>query len=164
MVVQEGKTQLIGHVLELEEKVYQALRPIVPKEWLSVDLTMPQLNILLVLFTDGPTRMSVLASSLGVSLATATGIVDRLVERGIILREGQPGDRRVVLCKLSDKGQELVGRLWGLGRAQVRSLLETVTIPKLRLIAEAMDTILQAAQIVRQDCGSELTSAPELSR
>ena len=38
-----------------------------------------------------------------------------------------------------------------------------MTAAKLRLIAEAMDAILQAAQMVRQDCGSELTSAQELS-
>lgn len=112
MTAKSDKAQLIERVLELEEKVYRALRPIVPKEWLSIDLTMPQLKVLLLLFTDGPTRMSVLASALSVSMTTTTGIIDRMVQHGLLVRDSDPEDRRAVVCKLSEKGQELMTCLW----------------------------------------------------
>ena len=55
--------------------------------------------------------MSELAGSLGVSLVTATGIVDRLVERALVTRENQKEDRRVVMCRLSEHGQEMTDQL-----------------------------------------------------
>ena len=103
------KEELIEHILQLGEKAFRELIPILPTEWLQLDLTMPQLKVVLLLFLNGPARMSDIASALDVSLATATGVVDRLVERDIVVRESQPEDRRVVLCRLSEKGQKMIG-------------------------------------------------------
>ena len=150
MTFDAQKLQLIDRILELEERVYRALRPIVPKEWLSVDLTMPQLKIILFLFTDGPARVSTLASALGVSLATITGITDRLVQQDLIVRGDDPEDRRAVVCSLSEKGKELVTRLWELGQSRVRALLEKITPLKLEIISEVMEVILQTAAAVRE--------------
>ena len=88
----------------------------VPTEWLQLDLTMPQLKVVLLLYLNGPSRMSEIASALDVSLATASGVADRLVERKIVLRENQPDDRRVVLCRLSEDGEKLIVGLWLLAR------------------------------------------------
>ncbi|MDP2952571.1 MAG: MarR family transcriptional regulator, partial [Chloroflexota bacterium] len=84
MAVETDRAQLIAHILELEEKMEQALfYPLMPVEWLHAELTMSQLKTLLTLSTSGPARTGTLASALGVSLATTTGIVDRLVERDL---------------------------------------------------------------------------------
>jgi len=144
MSFDQQKAQLIERVTELEKRVYLALRPIVPKEWLNIELTMPQLKIVLLLFTDGPSRVSTLASALGVSLATTTGITDRLVQHGLIAKNSDPTDGRGVVCKLSEKGRKLIARLWELGESRVRSLLEKVAPAKLETICEAMEIILQA--------------------
>ncbi len=73
------------------------------------------------------------------------------MQRGLVLRESQTEDRRVVLCKLSEKGQELVSKMWELGQVRARSLLETMTSPKLKIIAEAMEAIIQAASMAEQE-------------
>jgi DNA-binding MarR family transcriptional regulator len=150
-----GRARLVERILELEQKVFKALHPLMPQEWFNVNLTMPQLRALLVLFADGPTSMSVLSSTLGVAMATATGIVDRLVERGLVTREGHPEDRRVVVCRLSEKGQELLGKLWELGQARGKSLLANMTTAELKLVAKAIETILRAAAAVEQDLKQE---------
>lgn len=149
------KMQLIDRILDLEQGVYRALRPIVPKEWLNVDLTMPQLKIVLFLFIDGPARVSTISSALGVSLATTTGITDRLVQHDLIVRGSDSEDRRAVICSLSEKGKELVTRLWELGQSRVRALLEKMTLPKLEIISEAMEAILLTASAMEQDTDIE---------
>lgn len=53
-----GRARLVERILELEQKVFKALHPLMPQEWFNVNLTMPQLRALLVLFADGPTSMS----------------------------------------------------------------------------------------------------------
>ena len=151
MVSDTQKAQLTEHILELEDRVYRALRPIVPKEWLSVDLTMSQLKIVLLLFIDGPARVSALASALEVSLATTTGITDRLVHQELIVRGDDPEDRRAVVCSLSEKGRELVTRLWELGQSRTRNLLGKMTPQKLMIISEAMEIILQTASAMQKN-------------
>src|SRR4030042_6208150 len=111
-MARKPRQEQIEGLLKLAEQLFRQLLPKVPKEWLEMDVTMPQLKTIMLLFLNGSMRMSDLASDLGVTLATATGLVDRMVERGIIIRQSQPEDRRVVLCQLSDSGQMMVSRLW----------------------------------------------------
>ena len=143
------KRELIEYILQLGEKAFRELIPILPTEWLHLDLTMPQRKVVLLLFMNGPSRMSDIASALDVSLATATGVVDRLVERDIVLREDHPDDRRVVLCRLSDKGENLIGGLWQLARDRARELLGAIEPNKLRLVTEALEALLQAGESAR---------------
>jgi DNA-binding MarR family transcriptional regulator len=157
------KSQLIDHIQELEQRVYRALHPLMCEEWVHADLTMPQLKVLLLLFVEGPSRMSVLSSNMGIAMATATGIVDRLVERGLITREGHPEDRRAVICRLSPEGQELVDRLWQSGRSRGRELLENMNPAELRLVADAMEAILKAASILEQNLKRQKSDFSELS-
>ncbi len=143
--------ELIERILQLGEKAFRELIPILPTEWLQLDLTMSQLKVVLLLFMTGSVRMSDIASALGVSLATATGVVDRLVERDIVLRESQPEDRRVVLCHLSEKGQKLIGGLWQLARDRAKELLEVAAPSQLQLIREALEALLKAGEVTRGD-------------
>jgi len=145
------KKEQIEHILQLGEKAFRELVPMLPTEWLQLDLTMPQLKVVLLLFLNGPSRMSEIASALGVSLATATGVVDRLVEREIVVRESLPDDRRVVLCRLSDKGEKMIGGLWHLARERLRELLEVVEPAKLALVTEALEALLEAGAVSRGD-------------
>jgi DNA-binding MarR family transcriptional regulator len=143
--------ELIERILQLGEKAFRELIPILPTEWLQLDLTMSQLKVVLLLFMTGSVRMSDIASALGVSLATATGVVDRLVERDIVLRESQPEDRRVVLCRLSEKGQKMIGGLWQLARDRAKELLEVAAPSQLQLITEALEALLTAGEVTRGD-------------
>ncbi len=145
------KEELIEHILQFGEKAFRELFPILPTEWLQLELTMPQLKVVLLLFLNGPARMSDIASALGVSLATATGVVDRLVERDIVLRESQPEDRRVVLCRLSEKGQKMIGGLWQLARDRTKELLQAAAPSQLQLITEALKVLLKAGEVTRRN-------------
>ena len=151
MIREPSKEDLIGSILQLTDRAFRQLLPMVPKEWLRLDLTMPQLKVVLLLFISGPSRMSEIASALGVSLATATGVVDRLVERDILTREGDPGDRRVVLCRLSEKGGELMSGLWQLSRDQAGELMRSLAIPQLLLITESLEVLLQAGEATKEN-------------
>lgn len=149
MIRKPGKEDLIESILQLTDRAFRQLLPMVPKEWLRLDLTMPQLKVVLLLFISGPSRMSDIASALGVSLATATGVVDRLVERDILIREGDPDDRRVVLCRLSEKGEELMSGLWQLSRDQAGELMRSLAIPQLLLITESLEVLLRAGETTK---------------
>ena len=52
--------------------------------------------------------MSNLAQGMSVPMSTATGIVDRLVKKGLLQRGRSEEDRRVVTVSLTDNGKALV--------------------------------------------------------
>jgi DNA-binding MarR family transcriptional regulator len=115
-------------------------------EWLHLDLTITQLKVVLLLFITGHSRMSDIASELGVSLATATGVADRLVERNLLIRNGDPDDRRVVLCKLSNDGEKLIRDLWQLTQKRAGELMSALDTPQLLLISKALQTLMHASE------------------
>lgn len=143
------KDELVESTLRLSEQAFRELFPILPKEWLSLDLTTPQLKVVLLLYLNGPARMSVIAASLGVSLATATGVVDRLVEKDMLARESDPNDRRVVLCRLSKKGDKLIAGLWLKAGERVVIMFKALDRRKLQLVKDALEALLEAGQAAR---------------
>jgi DNA-binding MarR family transcriptional regulator len=149
MKVEAGKAELVQTIQALQEKLEElesAITPIIPHDWLTTDLTMPQLKVMVILWREGPARMSELASGLAVTLATATGVVDRLVEKGYVVREGLPGDRRVVICRLSQEGQEFMKALWLSGRVQIARILEVMTPDQLKIVAQGTEVFIEAAK------------------
>jgi len=76
-------------------------------------LTTPQLLLLLILdHADRPAlTMSELARELGVTLPTATGIVQRLSRQRLVERTHAERDRRLVFVSLTAAGRRVVRRL-----------------------------------------------------
>jgi DNA-binding MarR family transcriptional regulator len=74
-------------------------------------ITLPQFLILEFLYKEGGSKMTTLAHYMEVTTAAMTGIVDRLVKCGYIIRIFDSSDRRIIKTKLTPKGAELVKRI-----------------------------------------------------
>ncbi len=62
------------------------------------DVTMRQLRLLRLLGQHESVAMKELARLAGISMPTATGLVDRMVENGFVVRADDPDDRRWCAC------------------------------------------------------------------
>jgi DNA-binding MarR family transcriptional regulator len=151
--MKQDEAGLVKEILELSGDIFDAMSPDIPEEWLSLDLTLAQLRVLLVLRAQGPCRMSDIAAVLGIALSTATGIVDNLVRKELAVRETEPQDRRLVICRLSDQGQELINRLWMSGQFQIGRLLEGLTRTQLEKAADVARMLL--ANLSRKTLGDK---------
>ncbi len=139
------REELVEAALQIAAKLFRVTLPIVPREMLELDVTMTQLKIMFLLFVDGRRRMSDLAADLGVTLATASGLADRLVERGFVVRESQPDDRRVVLCRLSNSGTKAISRIWQTAADRLRGLLRTLDTHNLQVLTDILQTMFASA-------------------
>ncbi|MBX6395288.1 MAG: MarR family transcriptional regulator [Alicyclobacillaceae bacterium] len=99
----------------LKQKVYQELK--------EYDLTVPQMWVLRTLHFEGTHSLAELSRKVGMSTSTASGIVDRLVRMGLVSRERDQADRRVVWVRLTEKGESLVAKVPALHLDYVRTLL-----------------------------------------
>jgi len=73
-----------------------------------VDLTLPQMNVLLVVRGRGQVTIKELAEALEVSAPSTSAMVDRLVEEEVVSREQSRADRREVVVRLTPQGREAV--------------------------------------------------------
>jgi DNA-binding MarR family transcriptional regulator len=87
--------------------------------------------------------MTVLASKSGIAMSTATGAVDHLVEQGLVVRDSDPQDRRLVICRLSAQGEKLANDLWKLGRLQVERLLDPLTLEQLQAVKAGITDVMK---------------------
>ncbi len=90
------------------------------------------MHVLLVLEADGPVPMRVLAEGLDVSQASATGIVDRMEQRGLVERHRDDEDRRVVRVALTEEGRTMIGTLAADRREKIALLLDDLTDEELQ--------------------------------
>jgi DNA-binding MarR family transcriptional regulator len=93
------------------------------KAWLRGSLSLIHLHVLTVLEAEGPLPMSHLADALDVSVASTTGIVTRMEERGLIERTHAETDRRVVNVTLTEAGRNVFREMAEVRRFGLRKLL-----------------------------------------
>ena len=97
------------------------------KHWLRGSLSLVHLHVLTVLQVHGPLPMSKLADELDVSVASLTGIIDRMEGRGLVERRREPEDRRVVVVHATDAGDAVFGEMAAERRKHLEPLLERMT-------------------------------------
>jgi DNA-binding MarR family transcriptional regulator len=90
-------------------------------------LSLIHLNVLIELETGGPMSMGRLAEVLEVSVASATGIVDRMEKRGFVERRHDEEDRRVVLVHMTQAGRDVFTSIEERRREGLGKLLESLT-------------------------------------
>jgi len=102
------------------------------RSWPGGAPSLVHLNVMMILGADGAQTMSQLAEALDVSQASATGIVDRMEQRGLIARQGDPDDRRVTRVDLTDRGRQAIERLGAQRRDKLSRLLDDLTDDELQ--------------------------------
>jgi MarR family 2-MHQ and catechol resistance regulon transcriptional repressor len=78
----------------------------------AADLTISQFGILDALYHLGPLSLGQLAKKHLKSPNNMTSVVDTMERSGLVARERQTSDRRVIVAQLTDKGRELYERTW----------------------------------------------------
>ena len=75
----------------------------------DVELTPQEIRYVEVLGRSPSIMMRELADRVNSPLSTATGLVDKLVQKGLVRRERMDEDRRIVRVALDDRGRQVYG-------------------------------------------------------
>ena len=139
-------TELGGAIRELRCAAMQGT------VWTGV--SMAQMHILWLLQHHGEMPMNRLADLLDVSMSNATGLVDRMEERGLVERIRVPDDRRLVLVRPAASGRNALEENEGLRRERLRAVLGRMTE---RQLERALSTFRDFRTAVQAELG---TSGP----
>ena len=95
-------------------------------------VSLVHLNVLIMLEATGPLSMSRLAEALDISVASMTGVVDRMEVRGLVERRRDTEDRRVILVHPAEGGRRLFAEIDAKRREMLGAILDRLTDAELR--------------------------------
>jgi DNA-binding MarR family transcriptional regulator len=116
------------------------------QRWHAGSVSLIHLNVLILLEGTGPLPMSRLAEALDISVASITGVVDRMEARGLVARRRDAADRRVILVEPAEGGRRLFADIDARRRKGLGKLLEKLSDAELTGLLHGH----QALRVARQ--------------
>lgn len=102
---------LAGEMIGQFRLVLRELKCVGSQRLLRRGVSMAHLHVMSMLERHGPMTMTRLADALDVSVSNATGLVDRMEERGLVDRLRDDPDRRVVHVGLTGEGRAALAEI-----------------------------------------------------
>jgi len=124
----EDKDQLIKDIFNLQEKSTNLFLSYRVEDWMKVDLTIDQLKSLIFIYSQGKISFKDLAKALGISCSNITGLADRLIQNGLLIRNQNPKDRRIQYLMLTEKGRKTIDNIKQKTNQELIRLLSTLNI------------------------------------
>ena len=138
--------QLTEQIVSTIVDIVSSIRCVGSGRLVKLGVSMTHMHVLWMLQHHGALPMSRLADLMDVSLSNATGIVDRMEERGLVDRARVPGDRRVVLIQLADGGRRALIEIEALHQDRLSAILGHLAPGQLACLAEAFVDIRSAIE------------------
>jgi DNA-binding MarR family transcriptional regulator len=107
-------------------------------------ISMAHLHLMILLDAHGPQSMGWVAERLGTGLPTATGLVTRMEERGLVERVRDETDRRVVLVRLTETGAGELSELQATRRRRMAAALDRLSEAELTRLLDSMRSLRSA--------------------
>jgi DNA-binding MarR family transcriptional regulator len=147
MVKKELTEQLIGYQMRIDRdrRQYEL------NAWMHLNLSIGQLKSLFFISNRGATSLSKLAAALRVTPTNTTGIVDRLLKRGLITRTVSPDDRRVLLLRTTTRGDELIAELRQKRKERMAELFNHLTDKEAAIVADALNIMVKVIETYREE-------------
>lgn len=136
---------LIDELFTAQKAMETTVMPRMAEELMTIPLTMQQLKVLAILVTEtDDNTVQGLATILGVSLATMSGILDRLTTHGMATRTEDPTDHRVRRIVATTEGKAVVRRLLAAQPQIDHAPLALLAIEDLRALNQGVRALLRA--------------------
>lgn len=108
-----------------------------------------EFTLLVTLGKSGSLIMREVASLLGIPMSTATGAIDKLIEKGYVRRTYSEEDRRVILIVLSKRGREIYEMLRKRLFQFAQQILKTFPLVDQKYFVQYLQKAVSALQEVK---------------
>lgn len=140
------RTELIRQLEHTQQAFERRALSAMAEPLISTPLTMQQLKVLALIALDprGATGAN-LAGVLKVSLASMSGMVDRLVDHGMVLRTEDPEDRRVRRLTVTSEGGAMIRSLLSSAGTIPTPVLRRIPLADLRALVQGVRAVDRVA-------------------
>lgn len=156
----ETERPMVARVMASFGAFQQRLMTLHAVEFTSLEITMAQAKLLYVVTAAGELSMSETAQRLGITVSTASGAVDRLVELGLLERSDDPANRRQVRVSVTEIGRRSLEQLQELNTRHLRQLFDLVSDEDLEVLERATLILTDAASAAAPAESSSAADVP----
>ena len=162
VITPDTRADIVAEVITGLDALMQRLADSHTPEFLEITVTMPQAKLLYLLGALGELHMADLVTKLRVSLSTVSGLVDRIVDQGLVTRHEDPVDRRQVVVALTPGGARFIDHFRELNEREMRELLELLGDEDLDHVRHALVALTRAADrlATRSGAAEPVTTRP----
>ncbi|AEH50509.1 MarR family winged helix-turn-helix transcriptional regulator [Pseudothermotoga thermarum] len=116
-----------------------------------------ELYVLLYLFFKKPKKMSDIASEFAMTKSNITLVIDSLEKKGFVERERSDDDRRVLLVKLTSKGEQICHQIVEQLSKLIQRVISSLPPDDLKVISDGFTRLVNFFKNFSQsDLGGEL--------
>ena len=117
-------------------------------------LSVPQFRVLAFVNRHPGTSLSEVAEHLGVTRATASAMIERLVQRGLVDRSEYPQERRHIMLKLTELGGNHLQQMREVTRRKMTELLAQLRTEELAQISASLLILEKVFKLASWEYGS----------
>lgn len=154
------RQELEETIIAATTRLYRASPPKSMEPWLHLDLTTAQVKTLAVLSDSEPVTIGQAAEMLGITLPTASHLVEKLVRAGFAERHEDPIDRRRTVARPTARGTDLIRGLREFSSSYLRACISRMSDTDLAALAQGMNGLVRAADGLKTDPAWSRESAP----
>jgi len=144
----ESEIQLVELLYQINRRIWKLFAPLFKREQLSIT----EVLVLSLMGKKKTSRVTELATLIGTPASTLTGILDRLVEHGFLLRSQDPSDRRSVCMVAMPKLEAFVRNLTAPIEETMRARLKPMAETRKKRLTEDLRCLLESLEKENNDC------------
>lgn len=134
----------------------RGLRLLSSVEAMGQDFSFSQTMVLLTLLNNPRISMNQLAQTLGISKANASGLIERLVKKGLVHRFQSTEDRRVVRVELTPTGIKAAKHLAKLNRQGLATMMRRIPERDLKVFIDTLEQLAMGLVVAERAPGPHI--------
>ena len=143
----------INQSVDAFRRILRSLRVAARRTQTAVGISAAQLFVLHMVAEGDECSLSELATRTMTDRTSVAAVVERLIERGLVSREGSRVDRRRAAISITRKGRALLARAPEPPAALLVAGLETLSTRRLSVLARSLEALVAAMALDDQPAG-----------
>ena len=138
----ESEIRLVELLYQINRRIWKLFSPLFRGEQLSIT----ELLVLKIMSKKKTSRVTELATVIGVPSSTVTGILDRLVQQGFLQRSQDPSDRRSVCMTATPKLESFIRNWTAPIEKMLRARLRPMAESRKKRLTEDLQFLLESLE------------------
>jgi len=140
------RAAILAEIFELNSQVHDRAMGLVGPMPMPPDLTMQQVRVLGQIVKKPGISGHELGELMQISAPTASGLIDRLVEKGLVTRFDDPDDRRVRRLRPTSDGIEVIRQMDSMFGRAMGVTIGLLSLEELDIIRQGTVVMLRALE------------------
>jgi MarR family transcriptional regulator, 2-MHQ and catechol-resistance regulon repressor len=143
--IQAAKASFLPAMRELV-RAYQAFSAYSEMHVRQFDLTPAQFDVIATLGNTNGLSMGEIGEKTLITKGTLTGVIDRLIQKQLVLREVPPDNRRNVIVQLTPQGQQIFEQSFPSHIAHLKERFDRLQPTEIEALTDLLAQLKQAFQ------------------